>query len=357
MAFTKETQAIIDRLKKRNIDNIVHDKQVIEYAFKEHFEKLGLKVIPFHYVKDLEEGYTYITNAAENAAWSAARSAAWSAAWSAARSAAWSAAWSAARSAAWSAAEIAAWSAARSAAWSAAEIAAESAAWNAAENAAWSAAENAAWSAAESAARSAAWSAAESAARSAAWINSVNKESQTYGYIWLPFVKAYEAGLWVFWITEKEIVICLSPSLKTRDDILHNESGPAVSWENGSKYYFLNGVKMEEKHVLTSPEKLNPKEILSEKNVDVRRELIRKIGIKRMLDVLPYRVLDKRDSYELLDIELSDQVKNSRYLKMVSPSIGVFHLEGVEGSTVQQALNWRAQRLKITGNWEPHVLT
>jgi hypothetical protein len=43
---------------------------------------------------------------------------------------------------------------------------------------------------------------------------------------------------------------------------------------------------------------------------------------------------------------------------MKNPSIGIFHVEGVEGNTVQEALNFRAGLpLKGSVNWEPSLLT
>ena len=62
-----------------------------------------------------------------------------------------------------------------------------------------------------------------------------------------------------------------------------------------------------------------------------------------MLTVLPNRSLDKRGDYQLLSIDLGNGVTDARFLKMINPSVGVFHLEGVEPgiATVEQALNWR----------------
>ena len=178
------------------------------------------------------------------------------------------------------------------------------------------------------------------------------------GNIWLPFLKAREAGLWLYWITKELIICCPAPVILIKNDKLHCDNGPAIYWENGCEFYFLNGVQMKKDHVLTPSEQLVPKDILKESNVEVRRELIRKIGIERMLNFLPHQVIDRRDNYELLNVQLSDSVRNTRYLKMTNPSIGVFHLEGVEGETVQEALNFRAQQLLEPGeNWDPAILT
>jgi hypothetical protein len=103
---------------------------------------------------------------------------------------------------------------------------------------------------------------------------------------------------------------------------------------------------------------LEVQEIIKEKNVDVRRELIRKIGIERFVLKAGAKVLDKCGDYELLSIKLSDNVSDARYLKMRNPSIGIFHVEGVEGNTVQEALNFRAGALIGAGeDWNPRVLS
>ena len=124
---------------------------------------------------------------------------------------------------------------------------------------------------------------------------------------------------------------------------LHNEKGPALSYGGDNEIYALNGVVMKKEQVMTPAEQMNPTDIFRETNVEVRRELIRKVGIERMLAVLPNRLLDKVGNYELFSIDLSDEVKDARYLKMTNPSIGCFHMEGVDPSikTVEAALKWR----------------
>jgi len=102
---------------------------------------------------------------------------------------------------------------------------------------------------------------------------------------------------------------------------------------------------MPERFVMTPAEKIEPSEVLKEQNADIRRELLRKVGIDRMLAVLPSKKLDKVGDYELLSIDLGNGVTDARYLKMLNPSIGCFHLEGVapECGTVEKSLNWRNQ--------------
>lgn len=156
-------------------------------------------------------------------------------------------------------------------------------------------------------------------------------------------------------------VICPNPTIKTTHfnnrEVLHSNDGPAFYWENGAKFFFLNGISIPESWMVKKIHEIDPKEILAERNVDVRRELIRRIGIEQFINYLPHNLLDKVGNYELYNVQLSETVRNARYLKMSNPSIEAFHIEGVEGNTVQEALNWRASRLIRNMDWKPSILT
>lgn len=140
--------------------------------------------------------------------------------------------------------------------------------------------------------------------------------------------------------------------------VLHNAVGPTLE-SDIEPLYFLNGVLMDAHHVLTPAEQLDPVAALKETNVEVRRELVRKIGVEMMLAHLPHKSLDRQFDYELLRIDFPDLIQDTRFLKMLNPSIGVWHLEGVERScnTVQQAINWRAGRFANNEDWKPAQLT
>jgi hypothetical protein len=83
---------------------------------------------------------------------------------------------------------------------------------------------------------------------------------------------------------------------------------------------------------------------LKERNVQVRREIVRKIGIERVCEALEAECLDRQGNYELLLLDLQDG-RTRPFLKMKNPSIGVYHIEGVapECRTVAEALAWRNQ--------------
>ena len=143
-------------------------------------------------------------------------------------------------------------------------------------------------------------------------------------------------------------IVCQPPSqIHKNANGLHNENGPALSYNGENEIYALNGVIMTKDYVMTSAHEISSETILKEPNAEVRLELIRKVGIEKMLTSLPHKLLEKRGNYELYSLNLSDEVKDAKYLKMTNPSIGVFHLEGVapEIFTIDAALNWRNQNM------------
>ena len=125
---------------------------------------------------------------------------------------------------------------------------------------------------------------------------------------------------------------------------LHNETGPALSFRDGYSLWFLNGVDVGEVIVTTKAEEIDCSIILKEKNAEVRREIVRKVGIERVCEKLNAKIIDKVNNYELLMLDLGDD-RTRPYLKMLNPSIGIYHIEGVhpDCNTVEKALNWRNQ--------------
>ena len=144
----------------------------------------------------------------------------------------------------------------------------------------------------------------------------------------------------ICWISERHD-IC-----KLKDGKIHSDGNPAIHYPDGFSIWALNGVRVPQIVAETKAEDLDAKLILKEKNAEVRREIVRKIGVERVCQKLGAKILDKSHDkvYELLNIDLGDG-RSRPYLKMRNPSIGVYHLEGVpaEIKSVEQALNWRNQ--------------
>jgi hypothetical protein len=128
---------------------------------------------------------------------------------------------------------------------------------------------------------------------------------------------------------------------------LHNEHGMSVKFSDDWGIYTLNGVSVTKDIVMTPAEKIDPTIILTEKNVEIRREIVKKIGIERVCQKLNSRTIDTGLDYnnkqcELLCIDIHG--KTYKYIKLVNPSVeGIYHIEGVstECNTIEDALTYR----------------
>jgi len=100
--------------------------------------------------------------------------------------------------------------------------------------------------------------------------------------IWLPFVDAMEAGLWRFWVLDREILAVSRPSVRLAQNRLHSETGPAVQWPGGARYWFWRGVQVP-KRVIEHSESLRAREIQVEPDVEVRRVMLERYGLERFI--------------------------------------------------------------------------
>ena len=125
--------------------------------------------------------------------------------------------------------------------------------------------------------------------------------------------------------------------------ILHNSNGPSIKYKGKFELYHLNGIKVSKEIVKIKPEKITVNRILQEQNVEIRRELLRKLGIDNFIIKLRVKPVDASEDYELYKIKLGSDL-NGTYLKMRNPSLkDTYHFEGVPNkcNTVVEALAWR----------------
>lgn len=169
----------------------------------------------------------------------------------------------------------------------------------------------------------------------------------------LPLMQYVKKTGWCLPYQNCVIVSAQPKEIHLENRILHNPNGAAILYRDGWGVWALNGRRAPREIIETPADEIDPKWVFKYKNAEIRREIVAKIGIERILKKLPNKSLDKWKEYELLALDLGEN-RFRPYLKMVNPSIGTYHIEGVhpDCKTVQQALNWRNQTEE-----EPLVLT
>lgn len=128
----------------------------------------------------------------------------------------------------------------------------------------------------------AAWNNPTTAAQ-AAWHTVLAKAQE----VWSPFIDAFKAGLWAFWIDSDggRVVAVPPPVLRFRDRfVLHAEDGPAIRWPGAgtATFYFLAGVEVP-KRVVLDPASLSLQDVVRMDNTEVRRLMISRYGVDRFL--------------------------------------------------------------------------
>jgi hypothetical protein len=133
---------------------------------------------------------------------------------------------------------------------------------------------------------------------------------------------------------------------------LHNGKGVAVEYVDGWKSYFLNGVIVPAWLVETPAEKIGVELALNEKNVNTQREIIRKMGIERLisktelLDTFIDRHTGAGNKYELRKLKIGNSI-DRKYLAFKHASLqGLFFMKPVPPECTR-AIEARAWILSI----------
>ena len=157
------------------------------------------------------------------------------------------------------------------------------------------------------------------------------------------------AGCW--WANKDFVMVSDRPEhISLVNGQLHSEKYLAIKWRDGWGLWMLNGVRVPEWLVMTPERDLDPAVLTKIDNAEVRREFVRKVGAERIVSALSpgaidkasYRTKDGREHpYELHRLNVGGDEWS--YLRMLNPSVGLVHFEGVpnECRTVQEALNFR----------------
>ena len=147
---------------------------------------------------------------------------------------------------------------------------------------------------------------------------------------------------------EKFCVVCDRPEyISLVNGHLHNENNMAIRYRDGWGVYVLNGVRVNKEIVETSADRIPVKWILEENNAQVRTEIVKKVGIERLIKETDAKLLEQKGLYKLYNLTLGDENRRWFYLKMINPSTEEIHFEGVGGNCQ------RCRRREIQGcKWD-----
>ena len=149
------------------------------------------------------------------------------------------------------------------------------------------------------------------------------------------------------------IIACNRPAEIHKDEQgrLHNESGPAVMFRDGWTVHYVHGVSVPA-HWVENRTALNPREVISHDNVEVRAIGAALVGWPKMLGALNARTINDSgcpDIGELIELDLPGLRQPGRFLKALCPRNGLI-VEGLPrvddfGAPIETALHGQAWRV------------
>jgi len=144
-----------------------------------------------------------------------------------------------------------------------------------------------------------------------AWISAAERNSPAVPWvkrmvdIWRPFLAAFEAGLWVYLLLNDEMLLVPRPAVRMRNGRLHGDNGPAISWPDGPKAWFWNGVEVPQR-IVEDPASITTQDILSQSNVEIRRVLLERYGLRKFLLDVKAAPIHSDDFGTLYRVEIPD---------------------------------------------------
>jgi len=97
----------------------------------------------------------------------------------------------------------------------------------------------------------------------------------------------------ICFITERPLQI------NRKDTRLHNENGPSVSYKDGYSLWHMNGVAMPKDIILKDAKDITIEDYLNNNNVEVRQEILNKIGLERFAEICNQKSLEKINGLKL----------------------------------------------------------
>jgi hypothetical protein len=241
-------ERLIQRLASVDRERPRIDRARGERAFRSHFAAIGFAALSVRWVRDAEDGYLHSRGQRDHRGWSDAVRAS-----GGYRTGRLPILWARARDAAWTDADRAA------------RLLVEAAVTDAMCSTGGATAD---WLAARSV--------GAAAARAVVALANLDAPASARR-IWMPLLEAYEAGAWLFWVVECEVIVAPRPAIRFERGLLHAADGPAVSWPSGAQYFVWYGVRVPERAII-APASISAADIVREPDVDARRSILDRLG-------------------------------------------------------------------------------
>lgn len=145
----------------------------------------------------------------------------------------------------------------------------------------------------------------------------------------------------IVWPGEQLVIVTQNPrQAHWRDNVLHNEDGPAVWYDDGFKFFSIEGIPVDEQIVM-QPETQTIQQIEEETNADVKEIRIRRFGWPRYLKETNAKEIDRRMNEIEGTAEALYESSTGKRLVVTCPTARVFAL-GVpnETNTCEEAVKW-----------------
>lgn len=123
----------------------------------------------------------------------------------------------------------------------------------------------------------------------------------------------------------------------------HCEDGPSIIFKDGTKIFALEGIIVPEEYVVCSDKNKLLDYFVKEKNTEIRRLLLKRVGIDTFLKSEKCSCIDRnKQGYELFRFTRTTR-ENYKLLKMINPSTGEVHCEWVprDIKQIEKAIQWR----------------
>jgi hypothetical protein len=133
------------------------------------------------------------------------------------------------------------------------------------------------------------------------------------------------AGWW--WPHKDFVMVCNRPEFIRRDEQgrLHSDRSMSIRFRDGWGLWHWHGVEVTEQIIL-KPYELKAKQALEERNAEIRRVMVERIGMERFLSEAGASQIHRHDMGDLFSIDLpGDPERVLRAVRVKDPSTGRFY--------------------------------